>query len=409
MRRMLLPMFALVVTLLAPAGAFAEPYSSVYVLGDSLSDQGNLFQATLSVTGSGIPADDHYFQGRFSNGEIYAGFLAERLGVPLTASLLGGTNFAFGGTRANYNIVEDPPTPGGFPPGLFPWTLNLQRQAFSDQTISDPNALYIVFSGSNDVADLIGQTIVQGFEATKPISDQAVQAIRSVIQAFIVAGARDILVPNLPDLGIVPLVFSRDPLPGQPPGSTLVADTATALAFRFNSSLDEMLDEFVSVNIIRFDTFSLFRRISSNPAAFGLRNSTEPCYTGFVEPAGPTDTVCDDPESFVFWDAEHPTTTAHAVLAEQILRTITSDLLNDLAEAVAGLGLRHGIERALDAALGAAKRAHEDANGSNDVAAVGALRAFSRLVEAQRGRAIAEAEAVRLIERARQIMGLLGA
>jgi phospholipase/lecithinase/hemolysin len=62
MRRMLLPMFALVGTRLAPAGALAEPYSSVYVLGDSLSDQGNLFQATLSVTGSGIPADDHYFQ-----------------------------------------------------------------------------------------------------------------------------------------------------------------------------------------------------------------------------------------------------------------------------------------------------------------------------------------------------------
>ena len=63
-----------------------RPFRNVYVIGDSLSDQGNLFLATQLVTGAGIPAADHYAMGRFSNGENYAGVLAGKLGVSLTAT-----------------------------------------------------------------------------------------------------------------------------------------------------------------------------------------------------------------------------------------------------------------------------------------------------------------------------------
>lgn len=405
--------FLLALAFFVPIATLAEPckkntFSNIYVIGDSLSDQGNLFQATTSLTGFGIPADDHYFMGRFSNGEVYPGFLAERVGACLTATLLGGTNFAYGGTRTNYNIVENPPTPGGFTPGLFPWTLNLQRQAFVDRSINDPHALYIVFSGTNDIADLIGRTIVQGFEATKPLSDQAVQGIRNVIQAFIAAGARDILVPNLPDLGIVPRVVKRNPA-----NSTRVSDTATALTSRFNTSLNQMLDELseeyqgINVNIIRFDMFSFLRKVVSNPTAFGLTNSTEPCYTGFVAPAGPTDTVCDNPEYYVFWDSEHPTTAFHSLFAIQMQIAIISDLLQDLSKQVAGLDLRKGIEETLLAKLAIAKKGHEKASENNDVAVIDALQAFINEINAQRGKKIPEADANALIERAQQIKQII--
>ena len=54
--------------------AFASPvvatgggFSSLYVLGDSLSDQGNLFAATKILTygNVGIPRADHYYMGAF--------------------------------------------------------------------------------------------------------------------------------------------------------------------------------------------------------------------------------------------------------------------------------------------------------------------------------------------------------
>src|SRR5262245_44966099 len=128
----------------SPIAAAAGPYTTMYVAGDSLSDQGNLFFVTQLVTGVGVPASPApgdnrgYYLGRFSNGEVYADLLAHRFGIALGPSMLGGNNFAFGGARTAYNIAEDPPRPGGFPPGSFPWTLNLERQSFVTRNVNDP-------------------------------------------------------------------------------------------------------------------------------------------------------------------------------------------------------------------------------------------------------------------------------
>ena len=85
-------------------------FRHMFVLGDSLSDQGNLFSATTALADTfnlpPIPASDHYYRGRFSNGENYAGLLATKLGFTLTPSQLGGGNYAFGGARADYNRVD---------------------------------------------------------------------------------------------------------------------------------------------------------------------------------------------------------------------------------------------------------------------------------------------------------------
>lgn len=402
MKQMRLVVLGLMLSLFIAPGTFAKPFSAMYVIGDSLSDQGNLFQATLTLIGSGRPAADHYYMGRFSDGEIYAGLLAEKIGLTLSATSFGGGNFAYGGTRTTYNIVENPPSPGGFPPGLYPWTLNLQRQAFAAQGVNDPHALYVAFSGSNDIADLIGRSLMFGFESTRPASDQVVQGVKQVIEAYVAAGARDIIVPNLPDLGLVPRVFSRNPL-----GSTLVSDVATALVVRYNAALDEMLEGFTGVNIIRFDTFSFFRDVVKNPESYGLANVTAPCYTGFVDPAGPSDTVCATPETYLFWDNEHPTTAMHALLAKQMLATLTSDLMDDLLHQVSAMGLHKGIATALKTMVTKANTMMSDRSGDNDVAALGLIKGFKALVGAQRGILIPADQADLLLERAEQITELL--
>ena len=100
-------------------------FKHMVVLGDSLSDQGNLFFATSDLGQAfllpPIPAADHYYMGRFSNGENYAGLLAQKLGITLTPSESGGSNYAFGGARTDYNRVEfrptvPPPLPNARPP-----------------------------------------------------------------------------------------------------------------------------------------------------------------------------------------------------------------------------------------------------------------------------------------------------
>ena len=315
---------------MAASAAQAGAFNDIYLLGDSLADQGNLFQATLAATGAGIPASDHYVDGRFANGEVYSGLLAQGLGLTLSKSSTGGNNFAYGGARANYNTVENPPTVGGFPPGLYPWSLNLERAAFEARHVNNPNALYVVFSGSNDVADLIPAAALSGFGATQAQSDAAVQSTLNAVGAFKAAGARFVLVPNLPDLGLVPKVTVRGP------GA---AGLATALTTRFNNTLDVALNQVTGVQIIRFDTFGLLHQVHDQPASFNLSNVTEPCYTGFVKPASATDTVCANPQSYLFWDSEHPSAAMHAVLANGMLASINAAVPEPDAAALLAAGL----------------------------------------------------------------------
>jgi phospholipase/lecithinase/hemolysin len=292
----------------AAAQVTTVPIREMYVLGDSLSDQGNLFLASTTLGPAfGVPPfpdASHYYAGRFANGENYAGQLARLLGFRLNASLAGGNNFAFGGARTSRNVVE-PPT-GLFPAGAYPWSLDLQREAFLASVhpkAADPTALYVVFSGANDIGDIL----LFGLDPATEIA-RTVGGIRNVILAFRSVGARHILVPNVPNLGLAPIVTSLGP------GASAAATTVAAA---YNMALDAMLDEFGDVNIIRFDTFGLITDIVANPASYGLSNVTDPCYTGYVAP-NPLATECATPDTHAFWDIEHPTRALHAILAREI-------------------------------------------------------------------------------------------
>ena len=303
--------------LLLSFGACAAPVTplpirSMYVLGDSLSDQGNLRAATSALGAPldqpGIPDPLHYFQGRFSNGGNYVDALATRLGITVLPSLAGGTNFAFGGARTDYNIAEQPFGP--FPAGAFPWSLAAETEALLAETggrRADPSALFVVFSGSNDLADVLALRLDPA--TTIAIT---VEGIRDAILAFRSAGARTILVPNAPNLGKVPLVTVRGPA---------AVAFATALSMQYNAALEAMLETIDGVDIVRFDTFAFISDVVDNPAKYGFTNSTQPCYSGFVVP-DPAATECADPDTHVFWDGEHPTSKLYAVLAEELYTSV---------------------------------------------------------------------------------------
>jgi phospholipase/lecithinase/hemolysin len=80
--------FLLALSLLMPASAFAQPYSALYIFGDSLSDSGNVAALTSGIQPGPSTA---YTQGRFTNEFNYADGLATRLGLAAAPSLLGGT------------------------------------------------------------------------------------------------------------------------------------------------------------------------------------------------------------------------------------------------------------------------------------------------------------------------------
>jgi outer membrane lipase/esterase len=282
---------ASLVASLAAAAAFSLPaqaaptYSNMYVFGDSLSDTGNI----SFFFGGQIPQPP-YYQGRFSNGPNWIDYLAGSLGLAATPSISGGTNYAWGGA------VTGPG--GGFLP---PFSLIDQSNEYLTDVggVADPNALYIVWGGGNDVLD--------------ENSAAAPSNLGSIISSLAAAGAQNFLVPNLPNIGLVPLSLSD--------GSSAVKEQ---LSLAFNAELELVIDELsatLPVNIMTLDVFSLFNEILGSPGDYGYTNVSEPCYEGALGIGGPGD-VCADPDAWVFWDGIHPTSHSHQLLADAALAAL---------------------------------------------------------------------------------------
>ncbi|MDA0824838.1 MAG: SGNH/GDSL hydrolase family protein [Proteobacteria bacterium] len=250
-------------------------------------------------------------QGRFTNGRNYVDYLSETLNVPIGPSLIGGTNYAVASARTATHFAGNN------------FSLLGQRDAYlNDLGMNDanPDALHIVWAGANDLNDIITDlftTIALGDDpmaanATAATAiGQSVANLGEVFTSLAGKNANTILAPNIPNLGIVPLVTT--PFGGTP------VPAATALAALFNSLLDQELNAvmaaFPLLNIIDFDIFTLSTDIALDPTSFGFANATDACYSLFVEPGG---TTCTDPDSYVSWDGFHPTTAAHEVIAARM-------------------------------------------------------------------------------------------
>lgn len=417
-------LFALTITV--PAMATGGGFNNMYVLGDSLSDQGNLFHAIESLGYPGIPRTDHYWNGRFADGGVWSDVLVGWLDIPLEPSILNGTNFADGGARVDYNTVESDATKpfpvnllgqGGFlSEDRFPWTLEAQRLAFTAQGATGPDALYVVFAGANDLSDLIqlygaclsGKLPADYCDHTRGDPNETIPlvigGISNAIGQFVAAGARDILVPNMPNLGVIPVVQAAGPQ---------AAGLAAALSEGYNVAFAGMLaqwDAIPGVNIIPFDTYGLITNTVQDPEAVGFSNATDACYTGFVVPealGGSGGTECSNPDEYVFWDFEHPTAAFHAYLAEQFLFTIVLDILDDLKQQVGELDANSGVKSSLTDKLEVIIKTLTDENGDNDNTAIQKLGDFISIVEAKQGKKILESDAFALIKRAEQVIALL--
>lgn len=267
---------------LSLASAQASAYSQLYVFGDSLSDTGNLFAATGGT--NPIPP---YFNGRFSNGPVWVETLAASLGLPVNPSLLGGTNYAFAGAVTGPSFVAQPVP-----------TLVQQAASFIGAPgPADPNALYVIWGGGNDVR--------AGGNPGGSMAN-AVTNVTNIITSLAAEGAKFFLVANLPNIGLTP-----DAIAG---GPAAVAG-ATFLSTTFNSALAAALPGLgagLGVGINQLDVFGFLNNVIANPGAYGINNTNTKCYTGSSTLGGGT--VCATPDTYVFWDGIHPTAAAARAL-----------------------------------------------------------------------------------------------
>ena len=151
-----LPFVALTALALASLPAFASTYDSLVVFGDSLSDSGNNAlvigsNAAQSIPNNGYVPTQPYGSGVYSNGPVWASDVATSLGVTLTPSLAGGTNYAFGGATTG-PLVTTPTLAHDFPYSL----MTQATQYLTTHPVADANALYVIAGGGNDARATLG-------------------------------------------------------------------------------------------------------------------------------------------------------------------------------------------------------------------------------------------------------------
>jgi phospholipase/lecithinase/hemolysin len=299
-------------SILSCTSAFAQlkTYKTFVVFGDSLSDTGNAAQLAynLSRICGPSPCFD-YTAGRFTDGsdtvpaaQKYFGVWIEQLAASLpshpavTASLSGGTNYAYGyATTGN----------GTSPLTLGSITIQVENigQQITDYLSTHPkidNQTLIVIWGGAD-------NLLQASSATD-VSNAAIQQTLN-IQRLIQAGATQFLVPNLPPLGRAP-EFN---------GSLSTSLPATAASVLYNSYLAVGLSVLKDINpfkrlaFYQLDVFNLLLRIDADPLAYSLVNVTTPAQGQALV----------NPDTYLFWDDLHPTTRGHNILADAALNLLS--------------------------------------------------------------------------------------
>ena len=290
--RRFLPVAFLVLAWINPTVAAGE-ISGIVSFGDSLTDTGNLFAAT------GQPPAP-YYQGRFSNGPVWVEYLANQLGVAApTPSLLGGTDYAWGGAATGDGLAGN-----GVP------NTGMQISTYLASNTPTATQLFTLWAGANDFL-AYGQT-----NPSIPVAN-----IGSEITTLANAGAKLLMVPNLPLLGDLP---ATNTLPQSD------RDALNQLSLSFDSSLHSELAQLrqsLGISIFEVDVNSLVQNVFANPAQYGFTNvTTSALGDGVLSGQG-----------YLFWDSIHPTTAGHELVGELAAESVPEP--GSIVLLVSGLGL----------------------------------------------------------------------
>ena len=290
---------ALALSAAAPAFAGDNVFSNTWFFGDSLTDSGYFRPYIISQAGP-----NGALVGRFTTnpGLVWSEYFANYFGTNADPALgftgtavvpEGGTNYAIGGARVGTDAPGNPSL-----------SMNTQLGMYLSGNTVDPDALYTVWGGANDIFAVTDPT-------TAPtIIGQAVASEVGIVSTLQSAGAKYVMVATVPDIGLTPAYAGANSALG------------TQLTTSYNDALFSSLAA-AGLRVIPLDTFHLLQEIVSNPGAYGFTNTTTPaCGMVSSQLCSPLDYVAADVSGYVFADGVHPTTTAHAVLANYAISMI---------------------------------------------------------------------------------------
>jgi outer membrane lipase/esterase len=256
--------FAAFLILAISSSAYALDFSNFYFIGDSLTDIGNSPEVAEHSQPDGVN---------------WSQFLSDKFGKQTTASDDGGNNYAYVGAK----------TDGSH--GAVDQTSDL----LTKHPKLDRNALYSVWIGANDIKNVLLSgdlpTILAQIVTTS-------HNITTILKQLHNAGARYILLGNLPDLSLTP--YAHDHIPDDLKALVaLVSELANATVRNDVNN--------AGFDVIQVDDFGLLRDVISNPNKFGFQHLSEAMCKNSSDP------TC---KGYLFWDEIHPTQQAYSMIAD---------------------------------------------------------------------------------------------
>lgn len=295
--------------LLAAALTFTLPaQADLFVFGDSLSDAGNVWDASKSTPGlAPDPIVPPYYQGRMSNGKNWADYVAQDLGLgQTTASRIGGNNYAWAGattgagTSNRKSIVI---------PGQIQAVDNIGKQITTfttDHGTFNGDDLVMYWGGANDMLyyALGGVPVATAIGHLTSLTRANLQSLESL-------GAVKIVLPNQIDSAKTPIWNGHYGLPAA------LQPYLTALTKGFNAALPGLIADLESssgfdADIVLVDIYKKAESIIADPSAYGLTDVTTPAFL-----AGAA-----NPDDYLFWDPVHPTTIGHRLIADSVVAAL---------------------------------------------------------------------------------------
>jgi phospholipase/lecithinase/hemolysin len=223
------------------------PFNKIVFLGDSLSDNGNLYNKDWGY----LPKSPPYYEGRFTNGYVWSEYATKYF---YDQNYISSENYAVGGETT---VFHNPWS------GFLPWTLGDSLTSYYAHSFwtDRSTTLFVIWIGANDY--LPGSTDVEGL--TTSVTD----TIRDDIISLINSGANNFLIINLPNLSVIPYAAQKH-----------MEENLRDLSLTHNAKLAE------KVNIHLFDLNALFTDVLTHPDEYNkkynvhITNTTDACWEG---------------------------------------------------------------------------------------------------------------------------------
>ncbi len=270
----------------------ATKINKVVVFGDSVSDTGNLYNATGWV----VPNKNSYFRGHFTNAKVWDEYLTDALSLP-------NYNWAVAGAAADdYYVV----------PGVPSQASSFLKYMAATPNYKPANTLVTMLIGGND--------LISYNRTVDSIIANEQQALENLITN---GGIRNILLLNVPDLSKAPRFKYLSDGAAQ---SATVAAEVNDLNARLVQLRSTLASKYASLglNIKLYDTRTKVDDLFYNPGKYGITNTTDSCLqlddvsTANYAKNVPVRAICTNADAFVFWDQLHPTTRAHKAIADDV-------------------------------------------------------------------------------------------